>query len=212
MLLTALSGQFLFWCVLVGSAVAFSLIVPGGELVQLAPSTVAAVFLAATVFIVRFSTTWVRIKLVHRRLDSVSLINNLLRVVGGVVFTYVLLGLLGLNVSHFVAFLAGSSVGITLALRDRLAHLFSGMLIVVSNKIQPGDYVRLTSGQEGYVIDIRWADTYIREPSNNIDSAGEPYVRVARRAKAETRGGVRCGSPTQAMSRTMLMATAIRMC
>ena len=167
--LTALSGQVLFWSAMVGGVVALPLIVPGANLIQIAPTTVlAAMLLAATVYGVRFGTTWVRLKLVRRRLDSVSLINNLLWSIGGVVYTYVLLGLAGVDVTHAVALLAGSSVGITLALRDPLANLFSGMLVVMSDKVQPGDYVRLTTGHEGYVIDIRWADTYIREPSNNI--------------------------------------------
>ena len=46
----------------------------------------------------------------------------------------------------------------------------------------------------------------------NDDSAGEPYGSAARRARAETRGGVGRGSRTQAMNRTRLIATAIRMC
>jgi len=45
-----------------------------------------------------------------------------------------------------------------------------------------------------------------------LDSAGELYASVARRAKADMRGGVWQVSRHHATSRTMLIATAIRMC
>ncbi|NTV65654.1 MAG: mechanosensitive ion channel, partial [Oscillochloris sp.] len=74
----------------------------------------------------------------------------------------------GVPVGGLLTLVAGSSLGLTLALRDPLANLFSGMVVIASSKIRPGDYVRLSSGEEGYVTDIRWADTYIRQISNNL--------------------------------------------
>jgi len=36
--------------------------------------------------------------------------------------------------------------------------------------VRVGDYVKLDTGQEGYVVDIGWRSTKIRELSNNIIS------------------------------------------
>ena len=46
--------------------------------------------------------------------------------------------------------------------------VFSGLHILMTKKIRPGDYVRLDSGDEGYVDDITWRNTIIKALSNNM--------------------------------------------
>jgi small-conductance mechanosensitive channel len=60
------------------------------------------------------------------------------------------------------------SLAVALALQDTLANLFAGVHILVSRKVQPGDYVRLDSGQEGYIVDINWRNTTIRQLAGNL--------------------------------------------
>ncbi len=55
-----------------------------------------------------------------------------------------------------------------LALQDTLANLFAGVHILASKTVQPGDYIRLSSGEEGYVVDINWRNTTVRQLSNNL--------------------------------------------
>jgi small-conductance mechanosensitive channel len=49
-----------------------------------------------------------------------------------------------------------------------LSNLFAGVHIIISRQVKPGDYIRLESGDEGYVSDITWRNTTIRDLSNNI--------------------------------------------
>ena len=56
----------------------------------------------------------------------------------------------------------------SLALQDTLSNLFSGLQITMSRQINPGDYVRLDTGEEGYVTDITWRNTTIRALPNNM--------------------------------------------
>ena len=55
-----------------------------------------------------------------------------------------------------------------LALQETLSNLFSGLHILMTKKIRPGDYLRLDSGDEGYIEDITWRNTIIRALSNNL--------------------------------------------
>ena len=55
-----------------------------------------------------------------------------------------------------------------LALRDSLANLFAGIHILIEKPVRVGDYIRLESGQEGYVADIGWRTTRIRMLPNNM--------------------------------------------
>jgi hypothetical protein len=43
----------------------------------------------------------------------------------------------------------------------------TGIQVIASNEIRPGDYVKIQSGEEGYVSDIIWRYTTIRSLPNN---------------------------------------------
>jgi small-conductance mechanosensitive channel len=164
---SALSGQALFWGIIVGLRLTTGDLLPRLS-DQFRSAILFAVILSAVILLVRLATNWVRYSFTRLQIGSVSLINNMLRFIGGVVITATVLGFYGVPVGALLTVVAGSSVGLTLALRDPLANLFSGMVVIASSKIRPGDYVRLSSGEEGYVTDIRWSDTYIRQLSNNV--------------------------------------------
>jgi small-conductance mechanosensitive channel len=74
----------------------------------------------------------------------------------------------GISVTPALAALGVTGLAVSLALQETLSNLFSGVLIVASNQIRPGHYVRLNSGEEGYVSDITWRTTNIRQLSNNL--------------------------------------------
>ncbi|NNJ13135.1 mechanosensitive ion channel family protein [Chloroflexales bacterium ZM16-3] len=164
---TALSGQALFWGVIVGLRLTTSDLLPKLS-DQFRSAILFAVILSVVILMVRLATNWVRFSFARLQIGSVSLINNLLRFIGGMVITATILSFYNVPIGALLTVVAGSSVGLSLALRDPLANLFSGMTVIASSKIRPGDYVRLSSGEEGYVTDIRWSDTYIRQLSNNL--------------------------------------------
>ncbi|MFV9504109.1 MAG: mechanosensitive ion channel family protein [Oscillochloridaceae bacterium umkhey_bin13] len=166
---SALAGQALFWFSLTGVLFASSELLPIGrltELVRRGSSFLAS--LAVTLLVVRLLTSAVRIYVMQRQVGSVSLINNTMRILGGVVMLATAMALLNFPIGPLLTVIAGSSLGLSLALREPLANLFSGMTILASNKVRPGDYIRLSTGQEGFITDIRWSDTYVRELANNI--------------------------------------------
>ena len=68
-------------------------------------------------------------------------------------------------------------LAVSLALKDSLANLFSGLHILFSRQVKPGDYIRLNTGEEGYVTDITWRNTVIRTLPNNLVIV--PNVNIA---------------------------------
>jgi small-conductance mechanosensitive channel len=60
------------------------------------------------------------------------------------------------------------SVAVALALQETLSNLFAGLYLLADRPVNPGDYIKLDSGQEGYVIRIGWRSTTLRTQSNNI--------------------------------------------
>jgi small-conductance mechanosensitive channel len=80
----------------------------------------------------------------------------------------VILSSLGVSVAPILATLGVGGLAVALALQDTLANLFAGVHISVNKLVRIGDYVKLESGDEGYVTDINWRTTAIKMPSNNM--------------------------------------------
>lgn len=75
---------------------------------------------------------------------------------------------LGISIAPMLTALGVGGLAAALALQDTLANLFSGIHILLEKSLRIGDFVRLESGQEGYVEDITWRTTRIRMLPNNM--------------------------------------------
>jgi small-conductance mechanosensitive channel len=68
---------------------------------------------------------------------------------------------LGIAITPILTALGVGGLAVALALQDTLSNLFAGFQILASQHVRPGDYVKLSSGEEGYVRDITWRITTI---------------------------------------------------
>lgn len=98
----------------------------------------------------------------------VSLVTNVTRFVVLVVGFLLVLGVLNVNITPYLAGLGIAGLAVSLALQATLTDLVSGMLLLASRQIAIGEYVKLSTGEEGYVSDITWRTTTIRQLSNNL--------------------------------------------
>ncbi|MDI6727862.1 MAG: mechanosensitive ion channel family protein [Thermodesulfovibrionales bacterium] len=80
----------------------------------------------------------------------------------------IILSVLGISITPLITALGVGGLAVALALQDTLANLFSGIHILVEKSIRVGDFIKLETGQEGYVEDITWRTTRIRMLPNNI--------------------------------------------
>lgn len=91
--------------------------------------------------------------------------------VKGVVYVcgaLILLNTLGISITPILTALGVGGIAVALALQGSLANLFAGIHLLVEKPLRVGDYVKLESGQEGYVTDIGWRTTRIRMLHNNM--------------------------------------------
>lgn len=100
--------------------------------------------------------------------SSTSIITNLVRTIFYVLGFTVLLQTLGISITPILTALGIGGLAVALALQDTLTNFFAGLHIIASGQVKVGDYVRLDNGMEGYVTDIKWRDTTIRNLSNNM--------------------------------------------
>ncbi|MEV0414161.1 mechanosensitive ion channel family protein [Streptomyces sp. NPDC050448] len=99
---------------------------------------------------------------------SATIFVNITRIVVLVMGVLVALETMGVSIAPLVTALGVGGLAVALALQDTLANLFAGVHILASKTVQPGDYIRLSSGEEGYVVDINWRNTVVRNLSNNL--------------------------------------------
>jgi small-conductance mechanosensitive channel len=80
----------------------------------------------------------------------------------------IILSVLGISITPLLTALGVGGLAVALALQDTLANLFAGIHILMEKSIRVGDFIRLETGQEGYVEDITWRTTRVRMLPNNI--------------------------------------------
>lgn len=101
-------------------------------------------------------------------LPVTTLTQNLARL-GVVSFgVIILLNQLGISITPILTALGVGGLAVALALQDTLANLFAGFYVSLAGQIRVNDYIKLASGEEGYVTDISWRSTSIRALPNNL--------------------------------------------
>jgi small-conductance mechanosensitive channel len=171
LVISALRGPVVLACAVAG-------LYAGLEVAALPPAITRVLersALALVLFVVswagaRLAAAWVHAKTAeaHGTLPSATLLPNLARTTVLVLGILVVLETLGIQITPIITALGIGGLAVALALQDTLANLFAGIQILLSHQVRPGDFVRLGSGEEGYVQDVTWRYTTIRQLPNNI--------------------------------------------
>jgi small-conductance mechanosensitive channel len=96
-----------------------------------------------------------------------SLTENIAKIIVTVLGLLMILHGLGISITPLLTALGVGGLAVALALQDTLSNLFSGFYLTMAKQIRVGDYIKLESGDEGYVEDIGWRATKIRMLPNN---------------------------------------------
>lgn len=101
-------------------------------------------------------------------IPNTSILTNIARIIIYSLGFLVILQSLGISVPPLLTALGVGGLAVALALQTTLSNLFAGIQLLASKYIHTGDYVRLNSGDEGYITDISWRSTSIRALPNRI--------------------------------------------
>ena len=170
-IITATKGPSVIWCLMAALYFSLEFSCLSESAVQIAEKVLFVLgALSVTLAAVKISDNF--IKVYSARIDSAlpvtSLTQNLGRIIIFGVGILILLNSLGVSVTPILATLGVGGLAVALALQDTLSNLFSGFHIIMARQIKVGDYIRLESGEEGYIIDINWRSTKIKMLPNNV--------------------------------------------
>ena len=93
---------------------------------------------------------------------SASILANLAEVSIYSVGFLMILQNFGFSITPILTALGVGGLAVALALQDTLSNLFSGLHILLSKQIRVGDYIKLSTREEGTVADISWRNTTIK--------------------------------------------------
>lgn len=99
--------------------------------------------------------------------SATSLLKNIIRATVYSVGILIILDDLHISIAPLLTALGVGGLAIGLGLQETLSNFFSGLQILAARQIQVGNYIRLSSGDEGYVEDLNWRATVIRTLSGN---------------------------------------------
>jgi small-conductance mechanosensitive channel len=80
----------------------------------------------------------------------------------------ILLNHFNFKLTPILTALGVGGLAVALALQDTLSNLFGGFYVAVAGQVRLGDYVKLNTGEEGYVTDIGWRCTTFRALAHNL--------------------------------------------
>jgi small-conductance mechanosensitive channel len=101
-------------------------------------------------------------------LPVTTLTESLAQIAVVILGVLLLMSELGLKITPILTALGVGGLAVALALQDTLSNLFGGFYVAVARQIRLGDYIKLNTGEEGYVTDIGWRCTTIRALANNL--------------------------------------------
>lgn len=130
----------------------------------------AIVTLMATIVLARMAAGMVTLAVqrTEGKVPTASLLSNAVKVVVLIIGVVFVLQGMGISITPLIGALGIGGLAAALALQDTLSNLFAGIQLIASRQVRPGDYVMLDSGETGYVTDVKWRNTTIKDFTDNL--------------------------------------------
>jgi len=167
----SLRGLFVIWGLVISFSIASNYFLINETLKNLLHKIdFSIVILSFSVFVGRILVGLINSKTTTTPglLPSTSIIANITKVAVFAIGALVILETLGISITPLLTALGVGGLAVALALQETLSNLFAGIQVIASHQVNAGDYIKLETGEEGYVADITWRNTTIRALPNNL--------------------------------------------
>jgi small-conductance mechanosensitive channel len=171
LLLDSLRGPFLLWTVIFGVSVATRVSqLPRNATIWSDKILLALWIVSLTLVFARLSGRLVRMygERLEGPLPVGTLTQRLVSLLIGLLGLLALLNTFEISVTPVLTALGVGGLAVALALQDTLSNFFAGFYVSLAGQIRAGDFIKLESGDDGYVSDIGWRSTTLRALPNNL--------------------------------------------
>jgi small-conductance mechanosensitive channel len=167
----ALSGPILIWAAILALHVALQSSDLPGKFTDWGAKTLFVLWIASlTLMCMRIARDSIRFygSQVAGALPVATLTQNLAQIGVVILGALVLLDHFKVSITPMLTALGVGGLAVALAMQDTLSNLFGGFYVAVAGQVRLGDYIKLNTGEEGYVTDIGWRSTTIRSLGNSL--------------------------------------------
>lgn len=169
--ISAVRRPFQFWFLILGVFIAIQVSVSPPQIKSIISKTTASCFV--------LSFGWLIINLCSQliernlprlkvRLSNITLAKNVVRATVVVICALIVLETWDMPTSPLLILMAVAILAGALGLRNAAPNLFSGLQLSASQQIKVGDYIKLETGEQGYVTDINLYNTRIKALDESI--------------------------------------------
>lgn len=174
------------------------------------------IFIYTVVQVIARTATGIINNLIIARNDNISQTSLLTNVVSWSIYIMGLIIVLaecGISITPFITAMGVGGMAMALGMQESLANAVAGFTMIFSPQIRSNDFVRLSTGQEGRIVDIAWRYTTIANlegntiivPNQKIASAIlTNYSMPAQDTKVKVQCGVAYDSDLEQVERVVL--------
>jgi small-conductance mechanosensitive channel len=171
LVMTTVHRPFLFWFLILGVFIAIQVSVVTPQVKGITTKAMGTLFF--------LSLGWVVINLFGQLLEiylprlktrwpTITLAKNVIRATIIVVCALIILEIWGMPTSPLLVLIAVAILAAALALRNAAPNFFAGVQLSATQQIKVGDYIKLETGEQGYITDISWYNTRIKALDESI--------------------------------------------
>jgi len=170
-IIDAVRSPFLLWVIICGVFLALNMVdVPVRFKIIIDKVLLSILIFSVTLVIANIATRLITVygSRVGAAVPVTGLTQNITKTVIILIGFMILLNSLGIAITPLITTLGIGGVAVALGLQETLSNLFAGFHITLAKQVRVGDFVKLETGEEGYVEDIGWRSTKVRMLPNNI--------------------------------------------
>jgi len=170
-LIDSLRGPFLLWIVILSVSMATRVSqLPRSATLWISKILLALWIVSLTLVFARLSGRLVRMygDRLEGPLPVGTLTQRLVSLLIGLLGLLALLNTFDISVTPVLTAIGVGGLAVALALQDTLSNFFAGFYVSLAGQIRAGDFVKLESGEDGFVTDIGWRSTTLRALPNNL--------------------------------------------
>jgi len=167
--MNALSGAIVLWAFLLGVYAAVLAYHLGLESVELVRKILIALAVATATYVAGRTVlgTVEGYSARNAALPSASLLPTFAELLVFVLGGMMVLSTVGVSITPLITALGVGGLTVGFALSTPLSNIFAGLMLIASRQLRPGDYVKFDGGVEGWVVDITWFATSLRDRADN---------------------------------------------
>jgi small-conductance mechanosensitive channel len=164
LVMTAVHRSFLFWFLILGVLIAIQVSVVTQQVKDITTKAMGSLFVLSFGWLVinlcgnLLETYLPRLKV---RWPTITLAKNVTRATIVVICALIILEIWGMPTSPLLVLIAVAILAAALALRNGAPNLFAGFHLNATQQIKVGDYIKLETGEQGYVKEISWYNTRV---------------------------------------------------